>query len=46
MLDPVTGRREFINAVCAVERWAVDEVAYPEGEQESGVKTVTSRILA
>jgi methyltransferase family protein len=45
VLDPAAGRREFINAVSARERWAVDEVAYPEAAQASDVKTVTSKIM-
>jgi SAM-dependent methyltransferase len=45
VLDPAAGRREFINAISAKERWAVDEVAYPEADSDSGVKTVTSRIM-
>jgi len=45
VLDPAAGRREFINAVSAKERWAVDEVAYPEASRDSGVKTITSKIM-
>ncbi len=45
VLDPAAGRREFINSIPARERWAVDEVAYPEAEQGSQVKTVTSGIM-
>jgi Methyltransferase domain len=32
VLDPAAGRCEFISAVPARERWAVDRVAYPEVE--------------
>jgi hypothetical protein len=45
VLDPAAGRREFINAVSARERWAVDEVAYTAASQDSGVETITSRIM-
>lgn len=45
VLDPAAGRHEFINAVPAKERWAVDEVAYPEAARSSGVKMITSKIL-
>lgn len=45
VLDPAAGRREFINAIPAAERWAVDEVAYPEAQSDPGVTTVTSRIM-
>jgi SAM-dependent methyltransferase len=45
VLDPAAGRGEFINAVDAKERWAVDEVAYPEAERDSGVRFVTSGIM-
>lgn len=45
VLDPAAGRHEFINAIPAAERWAVDEVAYPEAHSDPGVTTVTSRIM-
>ena len=45
VLDPAAGRREFINAIPAAERWAVDEVAYPEAHSDPGVTTVTSKIM-
>jgi SAM-dependent methyltransferase len=45
VLDPAAGRGEFIGSVPAEERWAVDEVAYPEAELPSGVKTITSTIM-
>ena len=45
VLDPAAGRREFINAVPAKERWAVDEVAYPEAAKNSDVETITSKIM-
>jgi SAM-dependent methyltransferase len=45
VLDPAAGRREFINSVPAAERWAVDEIAYPEAEGRPDVTTVTSKIM-
>jgi SAM-dependent methyltransferase len=45
VLDPAAGRGEFINAVAAKERWAVDEVAYPEAERDPAVTFVTSGIM-
>lgn len=44
VLDPAAGRGEFIRSVPASERWAVDEVAYPEAEGGSGIKFLTSSI--
>jgi hypothetical protein len=40
VLDPAAGRGEFINAVPARERWAVDRVAYAEGTYQPGVRAV------
>src|SRR2546426_364101 len=45
VLDPAAGRGEFINAVPAAERWAVDQVAYAEGTYEAGVRSVVSDIF-
>jgi hypothetical protein len=45
VLDPAAGRGEFINAVPADERWAVDRVAYAEGTYEQGVRTLVSDIF-
>jgi hypothetical protein len=45
VLDPAAGRGEFINAVPARERWAVDAVAYEEGTYSPGVKTMVSDIF-
>lgn len=45
MLDPAAGRGEFINAVPARERWAVDMVQYPEGTYGEGVKPVVADIF-
>ncbi|MCX6390350.1 MAG: methyltransferase domain-containing protein [Solirubrobacterales bacterium] len=45
VLDPAAGRGEFINAVDAEERWAVDMVEYPEGTHDKGVNVVVSDIF-
>jgi len=45
VLDPAAGRCEFISSVPARERWAVDEVAYPEAVADSGLTTVTADVL-
>lgn len=45
VLDPAAGRGEFINAVPARERWAVDQVAYEEGTYDAGVRSVVSDIF-
>lgn len=45
VLDPAAGRGEFINAVPARERWAVDQVAYAEGTYADGVRSVISDIF-
>jgi cyclopropane fatty-acyl-phospholipid synthase-like methyltransferase len=44
LLDPAAGRGEFIEAIAAGERVAVDEVAYPEAEHSSSVRRITSKI--
>lgn len=45
VLDPAAGRGEFINAVPAAERWAVDVVAYDEATHDPGVKVMVSDIF-
>jgi hypothetical protein len=45
VLDPAAGRGEFINAVPAAERWAVDQVAYVEGTYEPGVRTIVADVF-
>src|ERR1700756_40076 len=45
VLDPAAGRGEFINAVPARERWAVDQVAYAEGTYDPGVRSIVSDIF-
>jgi Methyltransferase domain len=44
VLDPAAGRCEFINAIPAAERWAVDMVDYGEF-RDSGVKAITGDIF-
>jgi SAM-dependent methyltransferase len=46
VLDPAAGRGEFINAVPAAERWAVDAVAYEEGTYAAGVRQIVSDVFA
>jgi hypothetical protein len=45
VLDPAAGRGEFINAVPARERWAVDQVAYAEGTYDAVVRSIVSDIF-
>ena len=45
ILDPAAGRGEFINAVPAAERWAVDQVAYEEGTYAPGVRSLVSDVF-
>lgn len=45
VLDPAAGRGEFINAVPARERWAVDQVAYAEGTYAPGVRAIVSDVF-
>ncbi len=45
VLDPAAGRCEFINAVPASERWAVDAVAYEEGVAAEGTRVIVSEIM-
>ena len=45
VLDPAAGRCEFINAVPAAERWAVDAVAYEEGVLRAGTHMIVSEIM-
>lgn len=46
VLDPAAGRCEFINAIAASERWAVDMVAYDEQHAAPGVKVVVSDVMS
>ncbi len=45
VLDPAAGLGEFINAVPAEERWAVDQHAYADGTYEPSVRSVVSDVL-
>lgn len=45
ILDPAAGRCEFINAVPAPERWAVDRVAYAEQHARPGTRVIVSEIM-
>ncbi|MFZ0042349.1 MAG: class I SAM-dependent methyltransferase [Solirubrobacteraceae bacterium] len=45
VLDPAAGRGEFINAVPAPERWAVDQVAYAEGTYAHGVRSLVCDVF-
>jgi 2-polyprenyl-3-methyl-5-hydroxy-6-metoxy-1,4-benzoquinol methylase len=45
VLDPAAGRGEFINAVAARERWAIDFVAHSEGTYDKGVNAIVSDIF-
>jgi hypothetical protein len=40
ILDPAAGLCEFVNAVPAPERWAVDRVEYPEAQKFGGTRFV------
>jgi SAM-dependent methyltransferase len=46
VLDPAAGRGEFISAVPARERWAVDAVAYDEQAADAGVRRITADVLS
>jgi len=45
VLDPAAGRGEFINAIPARERWAVDAVVYEEATYDPGVRSIVSDAL-
>ncbi len=45
VLDPAAGRGEFINAVPAPERWAVDLVDYAERAFQPGTRFIVSDIF-
>jgi hypothetical protein len=44
VLDPAAGRGEFIGAIPARERWAVDAVSYPEAAHKPDTKVITASI--
>ena len=45
VLDPAAGRREFISAISADERWVVDTVEYPEAVEDPTVKVIVGDAL-
>jgi len=45
VLDPAAGRGEFVNAVPARERWAVDRVAHAQGTFADGVRLVVADVM-
>ena len=45
VLDPAAGRGEFINAVPAPERWAVDRVAYAEGTYAPDIRSLVCDVF-
>ena len=45
LLDPAAGRGEFINAVPAAERWAVDRLRHTEGTFTPGTHAVVADIF-
>jgi SAM-dependent methyltransferase len=45
VLDPAAGRCEFINAVPAAERWAIDQADYAESDADPGVTTMVADIM-
>ncbi|MGH2991498.1 MAG: class I SAM-dependent methyltransferase [Solirubrobacterales bacterium] len=45
VLDPAAGRCEFINAVAAEERWAVDRMSFPEGVARPGTRMVVGDVM-
>lgn len=45
LLDPAAGRREFIDAAPAPERWAIDAVDYCEAHGDSAVRLIVSDVM-
>lgn len=45
VLDPAAGRGEFISAVPARERWAVDMAAHAEADYGDGTTVITAEIM-
>jgi Methyltransferase domain len=45
LLDPAAGRREFIAAAPAHERWAVDAVDYGEAVADQGLRVIVSDVM-
>ncbi len=46
LLDPAAGRREFIDAAPAPERWGVDQVDHFEAGNDRAVKFVVSEVMS
>ncbi|MFI5122078.1 MAG: class I SAM-dependent methyltransferase [Vicinamibacteria bacterium] len=45
LLDPAAGRREFIDAAPAPERWAIDQVEHVDAGTDRAVKFLVSTIM-
>jgi SAM-dependent methyltransferase len=45
VLDPAAGRCEFINAIPAAERWAVDAIDYEEGVAREGTRLIVAEVM-
>jgi SAM-dependent methyltransferase len=45
VLDPAAGRCEFINAIPAAERWAVDAIDYEKGVAREGTRLIVSEVM-
>jgi SAM-dependent methyltransferase len=45
VLDPAAGRGEFIGSIGAEEKWAVDEIAYPEARHDAKTTVITAPIM-
>jgi ubiquinone/menaquinone biosynthesis C-methylase UbiE len=45
VLDPAAGRREFISAITADERWVVDAVDYEDAALDTDVKVIIGNAL-
>ena len=45
LLDPAAGRREFISAAPAPERWAIDAVDYGEATGDPGLRVVVADVF-
>jgi SAM-dependent methyltransferase len=45
LLDPAAGRREFIDAAPAPERWAIDQIEHTDAGTDRAVKFVVSEVM-
>ena len=45
LLDPAAGRREFIDAARAPERWAIDAVDYGKADADPAVRLIVSDVM-